>query len=107
MWDIKKSELFNKIKITNNNAKKETYENMPYNQMLKIYTNMKNNIEKYRSSKSAEKQIIKPDTISKDYTNNWEAHEIIDHQKHTSFDIQEKQDMNDIYNEMRYLEDWK
>ena len=45
--------------------------------------------------KNKKSNNIKPDIVSKEYTDNWEAHEIIDHKKHISFDILEKQELED------------
>lgn len=49
----------------------------------------------YCQAKKSKKKFntIKPDIVSKDYTDNWEAHEIIDYKKHISFDILEKQEL--------------
>lgn len=104
MWDLQKTKLFNKIKQLNQNAKSQNYENKTYDEMLAIYTKMKEHPERYKNtnkqSKSINKTYIKPDKVSKEYadeeyinqSNNIEDYMDIDNKKHISFDIQEKQE---------------
>lgn len=86
-----KKELFYQIKQINPNAKWDNYKDKSENQVLSILTYMRNNKNKYKHSKPiSKKQVIKPDKVSKDYTDNMDELEDIDNKPHISFDIEEK-----------------
>lgn len=70
MWDRQKTDIFNKIKAINPNAKASNYENKTANEMLKILQSYKNRSMKFKSSNKSNKsdKDNKDNSISnKDY----------------------------------------
>lgn len=70
MWDRQKTDIFNKIKAINPNAKASNYENKTANEMLKILQSYKNRSRKFKSSNKFDKdnKDNKDNSISnKDY----------------------------------------
>ena len=70
MWDRQKTDIFNKIKAINPNAKASNYENKTTNEMLKILQSYKNRSRKFKSSNKFDKdnKDNKDNSISnKDY----------------------------------------
>lgn len=70
MWDRQKTDIFNKIKAINPNAKASNYENKTANEMLKILQSYKNRSMKFKSSNKSDKsdKDNKDNSISnKDY----------------------------------------
>lgn len=55
MWDRQKTDIFNKIKAINPNAKASNYENKTANEMLKILQSYKNRSMKFKSSNKSNK----------------------------------------------------
>lgn len=67
MWDRQKTDIFNKIKAINPNAKASNYENKTANEMLKILQSYKNRSMKFKSSNKSNKDNKDNSISNKDY----------------------------------------
>lgn len=67
MWDRQKTDIFNKIKAINPNAKASNYENKTANEMLKILQSYKNRSMKFKSSNKSDKDNKDNSISNKDY----------------------------------------
>lgn len=67
MWDRQKTDIFNKIKAINPNAKASNYENKTANEMLKILQSYKNRSRKFKSSNKSDKDNKDNSISNKDY----------------------------------------
>ena len=67
MWDRQKTDIFNKIKAINPNAKASNYENKTANEMLKILQSYKNRSMKFKSSNKSDKDTKDNSISNKDY----------------------------------------
>lgn len=67
MWDRQKTDIFNKIKAINPNAKASNYENKTANEMLKILQSYKNRSMKFKSSNKSDKDNKDKSISNKDY----------------------------------------
>lgn len=67
MWDRQKTDIFNKIKAINPNAKASNYENKTANEMLKILQSYKNRSMKFKSSNKSNKSDKDNSISNKDY----------------------------------------
>lgn len=89
-------DLYYQIKSMNPHAKWDFYKGKSRGTVLSILTNMQNHPERYtkptkKQSVNKNKVTIKPDKVSKDYTDNMDELEDIDNKQHKSFDILEKE----------------
>jgi hypothetical protein len=70
MWDRQKTDIFNKIKAINPNAKASNYENKTVNEMLKILQSYKDKSSKFKSSDKLQKADMNSKNViisNKDY----------------------------------------
>lgn len=70
MWDRQKTDIFNKIKAINPNAKASNYENKTANEMLKILQSYKDKSSKFKSSDKLQKADMNSKNViisNKDY----------------------------------------